>query len=301
MIYCLGIDGGGTRTTASVCDENGTVICKAVGKTVNFYSVGMETARENLQEIMAEVYKNIGDIKFKSAFIGCSALDNRADEETVNALCGGIINSEKITMDSDAYVALFSGDCSVSRAVVICGTGSMVVGMDTRGNTYTKGGWGHILGDGGSAYSIAVNGLCEAVNLFDENELDSPLVKCAQSFFETDNLREIIDKVYSGATTKDIIARFAKCVSSEAENGDTVSVEIIKKECNKLLRTVYSLLDEMKGCAVIYLYGGVFQNNAMFTDCFVELLKEKYPLIKAELLRKPPDEGALKIARENCE
>ncbi len=301
MKYYLGIDGGGTRTTASVCEENGALVCKVKGKTINFYSVGMETARKNLSDIMNDVHKKIGDITFKSAFIGCSALDNRADEETVNALCGGIIRSDKITMDSDTYVALFSGESSVSRAVVICGTGSMVTGIEDNEKTYTKGGWGHVIGDGGSAYSIAVEGLKEAVTLFDENEFDSPLVKSAQRYFETDNLRRIIDEIYSENTTKDIIADFAKCVSFEAEKGDTVSIAIIKNECNKLLRTVYSLLNEMNSCEILYLYGGVFQNNALFIEYFVESVKEKYPSLKTELLKIPPEEGALKIAREQDE
>lgn len=299
MKYYLGIDGGGTRTTASVSDENGALMCKVTGKTINFYSVGIENARKNLSEIISDIYKNIGEVTFENAFIGCSALDDRADNGIVNSLCDGVIKSKSIVMDSDTYVALFSGETSLPRAVVICGTGSMVTGLDDK--IYTKGGWGHIIGDGGSAYSIAVNGLSEAVNLFDENKLNEPLVKSAQEFFKKDNLREIIDFVYNESTTKDVIADFAKCVSVEAENGDKISLDIIKGECNKLLRTVYSLINEMNSCEILYLYGGVFQNNALFKEYFIKAFNEKYPLIKAELLTLPPDEGALKLAREQYE
>ena len=299
MKYYLGIDGGGTRTTASVCDENGTLMCKVTGKTINFYSVGIENARKNLSEIISDVYKNIGEVTFENAFIGCSALDNRADKGTVNALCDGVIKCKNIVMDSDTYVALFSGETSLARAVVICGTGSMVTGIDEK--IYTKGGWGHVIGDGGSAYSIAVNGLSEAVNLFDENKLNEPLVKSAQKSFRKNNLREIIDFVYNESTTKDVIADFAKCVSVEAENGDKISLDIIKDECDKLLRTVYSLINEMNSCEILYLYGGVFQNNALFKEYFINAFNEKYPSIKAELLTLPPDEGALKLAREQYE
>ena len=299
MKYYLGIDGGGTRTTASVCDENGALMCKVTGKTINFYSVGIENARKNLSEIISDIYKNIGEVTFENAFIGCSALDDRADNGIVNSLCDGVIKSNNIVMDSDTYVALFSGETSLPRAVVICGTGSMVTGLDEK--IYTKGGWGHIIGDGGSAYSIAVNGLSEAVNLFDENKQNEPLVKSAQEFFKKDNLREIIDFVYNESTTKDVIADFAKCVSVEAENGDKTSLDIIKGECNKLLRTVCSLINEMNSCEILYLYGGVFQNNALFKEYFINAFNEKYPSIKAELLTLPPDEGALKLAREQYE
>ena len=68
MKYYLGIDGGGTRTTAAVSDENGNVLFKAVGKSINFYSVGMEKARENLKNDISDIYKNLGQIEFYSAF-----------------------------------------------------------------------------------------------------------------------------------------------------------------------------------------------------------------------------------------
>ena len=70
MKYYLGIDGGGTRTTAAVSDENGNVLFKAVGKSINFYSVRREQARENLKNVINDIYKNIGGIEFDSAFIG---------------------------------------------------------------------------------------------------------------------------------------------------------------------------------------------------------------------------------------
>ena len=298
MNYYLGIDGGGTRTTAAVADESGAVVCRMVGKTINFYSVGMNAARNNLKELLADIYEKMGEITFKSTFIGCSALDDRATDDLVSSLCSDAIKSESITMDSDTYVALFSGESVLPRGVVICGTGSMVTAIDENGGIHTKGGWGHVIGDGGSAYSIAVNGLAEAVQLYDENKADAPLVKSAQDFFEVENLRLIIDKVYSQTTTKDVLAGFARCVADEALKGDEPSVNIIKTECDKLLRTVYSLLDEIGGCKILYLYGGVFQNNPTFKELFVEALNKKYPMVRAELLSIPPEEGALRIARE---
>ncbi len=298
MVYYLGIDGGGTRTTAAVSDENGIIIYKSVGKTINFYSVGMEKARDNLSDVMKDIYENIGNITFACAFVGCSALDGEADSQLVDKLCGGIIKSKKIAMNSDVFVALFSGDCSVARSVVICGTGSMVAVIDSDNKIAVKGGWGHIIGDGGSAYSIAVNALKEAVYLCDENKEDEPLVKAAQEFFGVEDLREIIDIVYSEKTTKDKLADFAKLVSRESENGDSICSEILSDECNKLLRTVYSLIDEINDCKILYLYGGVFQNNRTFKDIFTKRFGEKYPDIKTEMLIVTPEEGALKIARD---
>lgn len=296
MKYYLGIDGGGTRTTAAVSDENGNIRFKAVGKSINFYSVGMEKARENLKNVINDIYKNIGEIEFESAFIGCSALDNEASNETITALCDGVIRAKKIGMNSDVYVALASSGEDKCRIVAICGTGSIVTGIDENCNIKTKGGWGHIFGDEGSAYSIAVNALKASAMLYDEGNI-TPLVKKAEEFFGVEDLRAAIDKIYSPETTKDILAGFSTKVGEIAEE-DFVAKTVIVNEAHFFSKTVLALLNEMKNCTLLSLYGGVFQNNELFRKSFIDDIKEFHSDLKIEMLTLPPEEGALKIARE---
>lgn len=293
MAYYLGIDGGGTRTTAAVCDEKGNVLFKAVGKTINFYSVGMQTAKENLSSVMKEIHKNLGEIQFNVAFVGCSALDGEADDQTIKALCDGVINAKTVRMNSDVYVALMSSGDAECRCVAICGTGSMAIGCDST-KTVVKGGWGHIIGDEGSAYSIAVNALKACCILFDENK-KSPLVDSAVEFFGADDFRGIIDRVYSSDTTKDVLAGFAAKVGELALT-DFMAKTIVLNEAHAFARTVLSLLGELSGCTLLSLYGGVFQHNEIFRKCFCEDIKELYPCLKIEILALPPEEGALKVA-----
>ena len=295
MKYYLGIDGGGTRTTAAVSDKNGNVLYKAVGKSINFYSVGMEKARENLKDVINDIYKNVGEIEFESAFIGCSALDNEATQETITALCDVIIKAEKIGMNSDVFVALASSGEDKCRVVAICGTGSIVTGIDKNGNIKTKGGWGHIFGDEGSAYSIAVNALKASAMLYDEGKI-TPLVKKAEDFFGVDDLRKAIDKIYSSETTKDVLASFSAKVA-EVANEDFVAKTVIINEAHFFSKTVLALLNEIENCTLLSLYGGVFQNNELFRNSFIDDIKEIYSDLKIEMLTLPPEESALKIAR----
>ena len=295
MKYYLGIDGGGTRTTAAVSDEKGNVLFKAVGKSINFYSVGMEKARENLNGVISDIYKNIGEVEFENAFIGCSALDDEASEENISALCNGIINTKKIGMNSDVYVALASSGEDKCRVVAICGTGSIVTGIDENGCVKTKGGWGHIFGDEGSGYSIAVNALKAAAMLYDEGK-KTALVKKAEDFFSVEDFRQAIDKIYSPETTKDVLASFSVEVGKIAEN-DIVAKTVIVNEAHFFSKTVLALLNEIKNCTLLSLYGGVFQNNRLFRNSFIDDIKEFHPDLKIEMLNLPPEEGALKIAR----
>lgn len=292
-IYYLGIDGGGSRTTAAVADKDGNVILRATGESINFYSVGMEAARKNLSDVINKVYASIGETKFYAAFIGCSALDDEADKETVDALCGGIIDADYLAMSSDVHVALTA---SGSNCVAICGTGSMAVGEKADGSIAVTGGWGHIIGDEGSAYSIAVKALRECCGMRDRNER-TPLIESAEEFFEVDDFRKAIDKIYSENTAKDYIARFAKNVAELSDKGCAVSKQILCDEAAAFAKTVAALLDEIGGSPMLSLYGGVFQHNAFFRDEFMKNVRIYHPHQASEILDVSPEEGAIKAAR----
>lgn len=297
MKYFLGIDGGGTRTTAAVSDETGNIILKSVGKTINFYSVGMEQARKNLEEIINDIYDSLGKIRFEGAFVGCSALDNEADKKTLDALCGGIIDADKIKMNSDVYVALKSVENAVCPCVAICGTGSIAVGEDKKGNIVVKGGWGHILGDEGSAYSIAIDALKYCCTFSDRNN-DEKLLDAACEYFGVSDFRKAIDIIYSEETKKDYIAGFAEVVGKLADEGDTVAKSVIILHARDFTTTLFYLFNEIESCSVLALYGGLFQHNKLFRDVFIKEMNMGYPDLKIELLTVPPEEGALKIARD---
>ncbi len=292
-IYYLGIDGGGSRTTAAVADENGNVILRATGESINFYSVGMDAARQNLSDVIRKIYDAIGEVRFNSAYIGCSALDDEADKETTDALCADIINADYLAMSSDVHVALTASD---GNCVAICGTGSMAVGKKADGSIAVTGGWGHIIGDEGSAYSIAVTALKECCKMRDKNER-TPLVISAEEFFGVDDFRKAIDKIYSENTAKDYIAKFAKNVASLSDNGCAVSRKIISDEAAAFAETVTALLDEIGGSPMLSLYGGVFQHNEFFKEQFMKKIRISYPDQESKILDITPEEGAIKAAR----
>lgn len=296
MGYYLGIDGGGTKTTVAVADENGFVF-KQEGKSINFYSVGIETARSNLSEIMNKVQDKVGTACFDAAFIGCSALDGEADEKLISLLCDGVINAKKIGMNSDVFIALESVEGAACPCVAVCGTGSMAIGRDRERNVHITGGWGHIIGDEGSAYVIATEALKVCCEQYDKGH-KSAVVADVSEFFGVDDFRKAIDIIYSPETTKDVIASYASRMGKLADKGDKTAVQILLAQAEKFASTVISLLKKIRCCDVLGLYGGVLKNNSIFADAFCEKIRENYPEIKIVFLDTPPEECALKLARK---
>ncbi len=286
--FYLGVDGGGSKTTAVVFNEKGEFICKACGESINYYSVGIENARKAMSDIIEAMPQK----SFDCAVIGMSALNERASDEEAERFCGGIIDSKKIIMDSDLYVALEAMDESGECAVVISGTGSMVLHRNSDGEIRHAGGWGYILGDEGSGYSIGLSGIRAAIRSFENCGEKSALIGECLRYFSTDNIYDLIDLYYDKTVSRKTTAAFAKNVISLAESGDKTADSIVRNEAKLLSETVISLLDGADKNIPVGLWGGIFQHNKYFCDIFTDYL-QKSSLCNVKLISFTPEVGAI--------
>lgn len=297
-MYFLGIDGGGTKTTCLVSDENLNVIFRTVGSSINFYSEGLETARENMKNMLLVIERSTGISHFDGVCIGSSALFTRADERTKNEFCDGIFDCSNIIMDSDLFIALKAAERK-NCAVVISGTGSMTAAADKNGDIITKGGFGYILGDEGSGYRIALDGIREAVRSLDETGEKTVLGEKLLGFSGVSSKEELVEKFYSPEKSRKEIAAFAPYVISAAENGDSVALCVVSYQLKLLSETLRALSVSLGEKPFAALFGGVFQNSSFMRNKFSELIKDFTS--GCELLKNEPVFGAVIAAKELTE
>lgn len=297
-MYFLGIDGGGTKTTCLVCDENLNEIYRTVGSSINFYSEGYGNARDNMKEMLLDIEKNTGISHFDGVCIGSSALFGRADGKTLSDFCDGVFDADKILMDSDLFIAL-KATGKKNAAVVIAGTGSMAAGFNEKGEIITKGGFGYILGDEGSGYRIALDGIREAVRSLDETGIRTVLGDYLLEFSGVKTKEELVDAFYNPEKDRKTIASFAPYVSKAARKGDTAAIKILTEQGDLLYYTVKALLKKMPEKPYIGLFGGVFQHDEIFTSYFKSLTERR--CCACEVLTKEPVFGAVIAAKEMSE
>lgn len=292
MKYYLGIDGGGTKTVAVVCDEEGTLVSQFVGKSINFNAIGTDTARKNLKATVDGALEG-KNIKLSGAFIGMPALSERADEALTAKLCGGIIDCPKITMDSDVYIGLEAMKTNGAAAMVVSGTGSMAVGRLDGGTVIHTGGWGYILGDEGSGYAIALDGIKAAICGAEESAEKTALTQKVLEHFKINDILSLIDIFYDPPLSNSEIAKFAPLVFECSQNGDKVANGIIKAHAKLLANTVSALLKKMPCGTPLGLWGGIMINCDEFRNEFTALIKEKHPETETGILKYPPEYGAV--------
>ncbi len=290
MKYYLGVDGGGSKTTAAVSDEKGNIISFECGKTINYYSNPYETARQNFRELIDKT-----DIRnFESVVIGMSALSERADEKTALRFTDGILTSNKTLMTSDVEIALHAAECDTPRAVLICGTGSMAAAVDESGNQLHSGGWGYLLGDEGSGYSVALNAVKKILVELDEGKSGDIIINKFKEFFGVDTDEDILEKFYNPPIQRDELAAFCRCVFDAYRNGSPLAAQVIEREADEAAALSKRILAKLPAGSPLFLFGGLFENSPEY----IQLLNDRLS-INAQLLTYPPVIGAVCDALRN--
>ncbi len=295
MKYFLGVDGGGSKTTAVVFSEKGEFICRSCGESINYYSVGIENARQAMKDIIDKTEIDC----FDCAVIGMSALNSRATDEEAEKFCSDIIKSKKIIMDSDLFVALEAMNEGNECAAVISGTGSMVVCRNKDGIISHAGGWGYILGDEGSGYAIGLAGIKAAIRAAENSAPKTALLSECLKYFSIGNIYDLIDLYYEKDVSRKKTAAFAQAVYSCAMQGDSVAYKTIESEAISLSQTVLALLKESEKDIPVGLWGGVFQHNCIFRKIFCELLCDA-GLSNVKLIDFTPEVGAIFAGYKAC-
>ena len=288
----IGIDGGGTHSTAVAAYPDGRIAAVAYGGGLNFHNSGVETVRLRLEEMVDELCRKSG-CEAEEICVGMSALDAPADAATTRLFAAGTLRTEQLDLQSDAYIALMGFTMGKPGVIVICGTGSMLLMLDGSGQQHAAGGWGYLLGDAGSGYTLAREGLLAVIDASEGTGPATSLVQDALSFFGADAPRGLIDRIYDPSATPDQLAGFARHVLTRAKENEPVSLEILRRNMARLARSAAQLISQSPESGRIGLYGGIFAHSELARELFSRELAALAPDAQVCRLDYPPELGAL--------
>ena len=288
----IGIDGGGTHSTAIAATTDGQVVAIAREGGLNYHNIGVEPVRQRLENMVSTLCRE-AEAPFEAVCVGMSALDAQADETTLALFTGGFFSPGQLDLQSDAYIALMGFTRGEPGMIVICGTGSMLLLADENGRQHVSGGWGCLLGDAGSGYTLAREGLIAAIDAQEGTGIPTPLTGLACAYFDSPTLRDIINKVYAPGFTPDRLAGFARHVIAQAENGDAAAEGILRRSMERLARQAAQLLKKSVDARCVGLYGGIFEHSHLARSLFVDMLQSLCPQAEIRGLEYPPELGAI--------
>ncbi|HEY42672.1 MAG TPA: ATPase [Anaerolineae bacterium] len=300
--YVLGLDGGGSRTLCVVLDERAQEISRGQGGPSNHQSVGVEAARQAIRHAMTAALDAIGNPALEAACWGMAGLDRPEDEDIIKEMAQALLPEVHVEIVHDSTIALVGGTGGKRVGVVIiAGTGSIAVGYHPSGRVARAGGWGHLLGDEGSGYYIALRGLNTATRAQDGRGPMTSLVNRMAEAVDVPTLEDLANRIYLEGWAAPEVATLAPVVLKAAEEGDEQAMQIVEDAGMELAlaaRVVIEALEMVNEAFEVVLSGGVFKGSPRMVEIIQKELRAVNPRAEVILPRQEPVRGAGLIALE---
>lgn len=302
----LGIDGGGTKTVARLAhaetdDRPLCVIGTGFAGGSNPYSVGWDAAVRDIGQAANAARANAGITDVPGVAIlavaGC-ATESARQRLQREAAAAGI--AEVVHVAPDTAPLLSAATPGRPAVGVIAGTGSIAVGRDSTGDEVTVGGWGYLIDDAGSGYSlgqVSLRALCRAE---DAGRLQaSRLFPAVCHQLAIGSLGELKQLIYESPDPRARIASLATEVIRAAKDGDALALSIAIEGADSLAELADACarrVDQPDASTEFFVAGGLLIRSPFYRRLLTTALHNRRVGARVRLA---PDAacGCLQIAR----
>jgi len=153
------------------------------------------------------------------------------------------------------------------------------------------GGWGHLLGDSGGGYDLAIHALRDVLFAFDTARRITPF---AQNVLRTLGLNSLRDlTLWAQAAQKNDLARLTPLVFEHADE----TAPILQDGAEALARLTSAVAQRLgMEKPTVRLMGGLFARQTRYSELFAKALTSKIPGARAEVCTPPATLGAVRLA-----
>jgi N-acetylglucosamine kinase len=281
----LGIDGGGSGTTAVVGDESGTIRGRGRSGPLNDPSADVVAV---LREAVAAAAAS-HDAEFESACIGLSGGEQNKEEIVRRA-----VHAKRYLIANDASIALAGTTEGAPGVIAIAGTGSIAFGRNAELRTARAGGWGYVFGDEGSAFDIVRQALRAALRFEEAWGAKTALREALIASTGARDANDLLHRFYSREFPRARIAAMAPLVDRIATEGDPVAADILKSAAQSLASFAAAVRGQLfapEEIVMISYAGGVFESS-LVRERF-RMLVELNDANRFTPPKRTPSEGAL--------
>ena len=291
MTVLLGIDGGGSTSTARVETAPGVLLAEAVGDATNPQLVDAAVVRDRLLGL-------VDGLPQPEVAVACvSGMAGSWSRAVIGDALLDAFPTARIRLEPDYVGALATFDPPVV-ACVIAGTGSIVCGPGDDGAIVVSGGLGHLLGERGSAAAIGRAALAQY--------LDDP-VSIGDRGAELGAVLgvervDLVRAVYSSPEPALLMARAAPVVTAAAEACEPWAVRVLAGEMGALAALLARHLTRFRpgvGGGRVGLSGAVWTSPAAVRMLGQALEGRGAPALELVAPVRSQVEAAVELARSS--
>ena len=284
------MEGGGTKTSWVMVEHEADslrVIDQGKLPPSNLRLVSSEQLRAIFQQMPRETDR-VGMF-----LAGCATEDDR---NQLTKLCHEVWPQAKIVAGSDRDSGLAAALGRGDGIAVNAGTGASVTGR--RGDRIEKaGGWGHILGDAGGGYSLALQALRFILREYDLHRGEAQFTATILRALSLNSRDELVR--WAQIADKDDVAGLAPIVLECAMRGDESVMRIVEEGAGVLGEYTAAVATRLGLLAPkVILLGGLFQRDGVYVHAFKRKLKKTLSDARVAMSEQSPELGAAWLAMQ---
>jgi glucosamine kinase len=296
----VGVDGGGTRTRATVADERGTPIASVEGGPSAVRPGEAERSATVIASVVADALRAAGSSHPAPSvlWVGVAGVGREPERQ---ALWQALVDREiadDVVVHADATIALDDAFGDGPGILLIAGTGSVAYGRGPTGVLSRCGGWGPVCGDEGGGAWIGRRALSVVTAAADGREPETALTGVIVTAAEVTATDDLIG--WAAHATPADLASLAPVVLQCADHGDARAIALVSFAAEELVLHVRTLarrlfVDERASLPVA-LAGGLLSRRSALRTRVEHRLKSAVPGAQLDPREVDPARGAVRSA-----
>lgn len=263
----LGVEGGATKTDWRLCEDTDQGI-----RTISEGRLGPGSMKlldpASLRNLLSVLPRHV-----ERAGIFLAGCATEQDRQSLRELAASIWPKATLAIGSDresGFAAAFGHGDGIA---VISGTGSAITGRKN-GREERAGGWGHLLGDTGGGYDLAIHGLRQVLYDFDTERQITALGADTLRVLGLNTLRDLT--TWAQTAHKSDLARLTPLLFEHADKPEIA--RILQEGAQALARLTASVVRRLDfQPPVIRLMSSVFIRQPLYQAWFSEEIRRIWP------------------------
>lgn len=303
--YYLGIDAGGSQTSAILVNHLGELVGQGESGGGNAHNTPMVVAFEHIQSAVDQAVSHVPQASgnIVRACLGLAGFDTSQDKQELEQflykqpLYNQTLGAAQLYVVNDALLGLpliTQKDCGV---VVVSGTGAHVLGRNGDA-TASAGCWGYVLGDQGSGFAFGLKLLQQVIAEFDGRRELTPITPAVMAALNLQKTEDLIPFVYQKNLPVQAIASLTQLLSQEELR--PFMMVYIQELIGALLEAFGAVVHRLSLTNMtplpVALVGGVLKQEFVVQE-FVQGLAKAFPNAVTQIPTQSNVWGAIKFAQ----